>query len=172
MNISTNILRSGIASTLMTLACAYELSAQSIVPRFSSIQSVALILSSAPDSLDASTKVALITAREAVWRAYFQGDTAALVRLLPEKMVAMGRDRAAIIQDAKAFAKEGGKYLGIAFTQDQFFVNGNTAILWSHYDARLTDAAGKPNSMSGMAIELFVKQDGRWINPHWHLDAK
>jgi ketosteroid isomerase-like protein len=87
-------------------------------------------------------------------------------------MVAMGRDRASIIQDAKAFRRDGGKYVGMTFTNDEFFVNGSTAVIWSHYDAHLTDSTGRPTKMSGQAIELFVKQDGRWINPHWHLDGK
>lgn len=125
---------------------------------------------SAQAPLDSATRSELVAAREAVWRAYFQGDSAALVRMLPEKMVAMGQDRAAIIRDAQSFARSGGKYVGMEFTENQFFVNGSTAILWSHYVAHTTGLGGKPNKMAGRAIELFVKVDGRWINPHWHLD--
>lgn len=122
-------------------------------------------------AIDPRTKAALIEAREAVWRAYYQGDSSALVRLLPEKMVAMNEDRAEIIRNAKSYVKDGGKYLGITFTRDQFFVNGNTAIIWSHFDVRLTNAKGRPTPTSGTAIELFVLEGGRWINPHWHLDG-
>ena len=114
----------------------------------------------------------LVTAREAVWRAYFQGDSAALVRLLPEKMIAMGRDRAEIIQDARGFARGGGKYVGMDFSDESFFVNGATAVLWSHYVAHLIDKSGKPNDIKGRAIELFVRENGHWINPHWHLDGE
>jgi len=119
----------------------------------------------------ARTRAELVTAREAVWRAYFQGDSAALVRLLPARMTAMGRDRAEIIQDAITFRREGGRYAGMEFTQEEFFVSGNTAVLWSHYVAHVTDASGSPSEMKGKAIELFVKRNGRWINPHWHLDS-
>ncbi|MEP6495603.1 MAG: nuclear transport factor 2 family protein [bacterium] len=120
---------------------------------------------------DPATRAALITAREAVWRAYFQGDSVALVQLLPEKMTAMGRDRGQIIREAQGFVKGGGRFVRMEFTNDEFFVNGNTAILWSHYVAHTTNA-GRPNDMSGRAIELFVKENDRWINPHWHLDEK
>ena len=124
----------------------------------------------AQDSPDPATRAALVAAREAVWRAYFQGDSAALVQLLPERMTAMGRDRADIIRDSQGFVKAGGGFVRMEFTQDEFFVNGNTAILWSRYVAHTT-MKGKPNEMSGRAIELFVKENGRWINPHWHLDT-
>lgn len=121
---------------------------------------------------DAATRAALVQTRDAVWRAYFEGDSAALMRILPEKMIAMDNDRAGIIRDAKAFTKGGGKYLGITFTNDQFFVNGNTAIIWSNYAVRLTNAKGQRSDRSGRAIELFVKQGNLWLNPHWHLDEK
>jgi hypothetical protein len=121
--------------------------------------------------IDPRIRDELVTAREAVWRAYFQGDSAALVRLLPERMTAMGRDRAGIIRDAQGYAQGGGKYVGIEFSDESFFVNGNTAVLWSHYVAHLVDKAGKRNDVKGRAIELFVNENGRWINPHWHLDG-
>jgi hypothetical protein len=110
----------------------------------------------------------LIAAREAVWRAYFEGDSARLVELLPEKMFAM-HDRAQIIADSRGFAASGGRFVGITFTDDRFFVRGDVAQVQSRYRVALTNA-GKPDTMSGFAIELFEKRDGRWINPSWHLD--
>jgi ketosteroid isomerase-like protein len=123
-------------------------------------------------SIDPLLRAELVQAREAVWRAFFQGDSAALVMLLPERMIAMDENRAGIIHDAIGFARNGGKYVGMEFTDETFFVDGNSAVLWSHYVAHLTDGAGKATEMKGRAIELFVKQDGRWVNPHWHLDAE
>src|SRR4051812_34242784 len=38
---------------------------------------------SAQAPVDSLVRTELVSAREAVWRAYFQGDSAALVRLLP-----------------------------------------------------------------------------------------
>lgn len=123
-------------------------------------------------SLDPRVRTELEVAREAVWRAYFQGDSSALVRLLPERMTAMRQDRAAIIRDARAFANTGAKYQGIEFTGNEFFVSGDVAIVWSHYVVRLTDRDGKPIPMTGRAIELFVRHNGTWINPHWTLQEK
>jgi ketosteroid isomerase-like protein len=122
--------------------------------------------------IDPRVRAELVVAREAVWRAYFQGDSSALVRLLPERMTAMGRDRAEIIHDAMSYARSGGKYAGMEFTDEEFFVNGSTAVLWSHYVAHLTSGAGTPNDEKGRAIELFVKEKGRWVNPYWHLDGE
>jgi hypothetical protein len=121
-----------------------------------------------PATLDSTTLKELIAARESVWRAYFEGDSARLVELLPEQMFAM-HDRAQIIADSRGFAANGGKFVGISFTDDRFFVRGNVAQVQSRYRVALTNA-GQPDSMSGFAIELFEKRDGRWINPSWHLD--
>ena len=120
---------------------------------------------------DRATQAELVKAREAVWRAYFGGDEASLVRLLPEHMVGMGRDRAAIIVDAQAFAREGGRLVSITFTNDEFFVSADVAVVYSHYDARL-DTRGTASGMVGRAIELFIRRDGRWQNPSWHLDPE
>jgi uncharacterized protein DUF4440 len=121
-------------------------------------------------AVDPRVRAELVTAREAVWRAWFQGDSAALVRLLPAEMAAMGRDRDAIVRDAQEFKRGGGRFVRMEFTDDQFFVNGNTAVVWSHFIAHLTDQKGVPNERKGRAIEIFVREDGHWINPHWHLD--
>ena len=112
---------------------------------------------------------ALIVARDAVWRAYFEGDSAKLVELLPDTMVAMGKHRADIIRDAQGFVADSGKFLGIRFSDDEFYVRGDVALVFSRYEVNLT-RRGKPAPMSGRAIELFEKRNGRWINPSWHLD--
>ena len=112
---------------------------------------------------------ALIVARDAVWRAYFEGDSAKLVELLPDTMVAMGKHRADIIRDAQAFVADSGRFLGIRFSDDEFYVRGDVALVFSRYRVDLV-RGGKPAPMTGRAIELFEKRNGRWINPSWHLD--
>jgi hypothetical protein len=123
-------------------------------------------------TIDAATRAELVTAREAVWRAFYQGDSAALVRLLPERMTAMGEDRAGIIKSAIAMKRSGVRYQRMEFTNDQFFLNGNVAVVWADYVVHLLDNKGKPMRRPGRAIELFVREQGKWINPHWHLDDK
>ena len=116
----------------------------------------------------ASDSAALIAAREAVWRAYFAGDSARLVELLPERMVGMPQDRREIIANAQQFRRGGGLLREISFSDDEIVMRDGIAVTYARYRV-LLENAGKRDSMVGFAIELFVKEDGRWINPSWHL---
>ena len=116
-----------------------------------------------------SQREALIAARDAVWRAYFTGDSLGLVAALPERMVGMGKHRDAIIADAIGFRQGGGKLVSVAFTDDEFLVEGTMAMLLSNYRVVIT-SDGKEQVMAGRAIEVFTLHDGRWLNPYWHLD--
>ncbi len=120
-------------------------------------------------SVDSTVRAQLIVARDSVWRAYFAGDSAALVRLLPETMVGMGQDRAEIIANAQGFARGGGRLEKIEFSCDEFFVSGDVAVVFSNYrtDVREGD---RLSVTTGRAIELFERRNGSWINPSWHLD--
>ena len=110
----------------------------------------------------------LFVAREAVWRAYFEGDTTRLVQLLPAQMVGMGMNRADIIRHSIGFREEGGRFRSVSFTGDELLVKGDMAVLWSRYRVE-TIRDGAPHTSSGFATEVFVREGGRWINPHWQL---
>jgi ketosteroid isomerase-like protein len=112
---------------------------------------------------------ALVAARDAVWRAYFHGDSLGLVAALPERMTGMGKHRDAIIADAIGFRQSGGKLVSVTFTNDEFLVQGDMALVLSNYRV-ITSHDGKESVMAGKAIEVFTLQSGRWINPYWHLD--
>jgi hypothetical protein len=99
--------------------------------------------------IDSATRAELIVAREAVWRAYFAGDSAALTRLLPERMVGMGEHRADIIVNAQAFARGGGRLEKIEFTCDEFFVSGNVAVVFSSYRADLRQRRARGHDGAG-----------------------
>jgi len=121
-------------------------------------------------SADSLTRAQLVAARDAVWRAYYQGDTIALGGLLPDPMFGMGQTRADIIASAASFG-QGRTLVDIAFTCDEFYVSGDVAVVLSNYrvdhehdGTRLVDA--------GRAVEVFERRDGRWINPYWHLDPR
>jgi hypothetical protein len=116
----------------------------------------------------ASDHAALLAAREAVWRAYFAGDSALLVALLPERMVGMPQDRAEIIADAQRFRAGGGVLRAITFSDDEIVMRDGIAVTYARYQVQLENA-GRRDSMTGFAIELFVKEGGRWTNPSWHL---
>lgn len=114
-------------------------------------------------------KTALIAARDAVWRAWFNGDSLGLVAALPEQMVGMGKHRAAIISEAMEFRRGGAKLVSIAFTDDEFLVQDGVALVLSNYRV-VTSNNGAEGVTAGKAIELFTLQGGRWLNPYWHLD--
>ena len=119
----------------------------------------------------AAQRTALIAAREAVWRAYFNGDSLGLVAALPERMVGMGKHRDAIIADAIGFRQGGGTLVSVTFTDDEFLVEGTMALILSNYRV-VTRHDGREGVMSGKAIEVFTLKDGRWLNPYWHLDDR
>jgi len=134
------------------------------------VLSVACGTQRASPTLDASPaeRADLFAARDAVWKAWFAGDSARLAELLPERMVGMGQDRAAIIAEAIAFRQAGGRLDSLAFTDDELVVRDGMAVVYSRYRAHTT-VAGRRDSMVGAATELFVKDGARWINPSWHL---
>jgi hypothetical protein len=127
----------------------------------------------APQELRARTALspALAIARESVWRAYFTGDSALLVTLLPERMVGMEETRAQIIANAQEFARGRAKYQGITFTDDELVASDSMAVTFARYEVKLLDN-GKPQTLSGRAIEIFELRNGQWINPSWHLHEK
>lgn len=111
---------------------------------------------------------ALLRAREDVWRAYFEGDSAKLAQLLPERMVGMDRSRDSIIGDALNYAKNGGQLVGITFTDDEFYIRGTVAVVYSRYRLQL-QAGTQVTTTTGKAMELFEWVDGQWVNPSWFL---
>lgn len=119
-------------------------------------------------AVDSTTHAQLVDAREAVWRAYYGGDTARLEELLPEPMIGMGTTRADIIAQSAEFA-HGRKLVAIEFSCDEFYVNGDVAVVFSNYRVQ-HDLNGHQLVDAGRAIELFERRGGRWVNPSWHLD--
>jgi len=117
---------------------------------------------------------ALLAAREAVWRAWFAGDTAALSALVPPGLITIdpGSDtfgtRASNLDGARGFAASGGKLARLVFPRTEVQSYGNTAILYTTYELDLVNGE-KTTTQRGAATEVFVKQDGRWINTGWQL---
>ncbi len=116
----------------------------------------------------------LLEAREAVWRAYFAGDRAALEKLLPEELLTMEAgggwgNRQAVLESSARFAAGGGKLIRLEFPKTEIQVYGNTAIVYSSYVYEI-EQGGKPSANSGRATEVFVYRNGAWVNPSWHLE--
>ena len=121
-------------------------------------------------------KKRLLDAREAVWRAYFANDRAALEKLIPEETIAINagdntwENRKAILDGAERFAKSGGKLVRLEFPKTEIQVYGYTAVVYSNYLYEL-ETAGKRYQQTGRATEVFVLRKGQWVNPGWHMDS-
>ncbi len=118
-------------------------------------------------------RTSLMTAREAVWRAWFAGDEQALLKLLPPELVTIEPagsvgTRESTLAGSRGFAAAGGKLTRLAFPTTEIQAYGNTAILYTSYEMDL-QSGGQTHSERGMATEVFVRKDGRWLNTGWQL---
>ncbi|MGH7719203.1 MAG: nuclear transport factor 2 family protein [Gemmatimonadaceae bacterium] len=126
-------------------------------------------------ALDGRSHADLLVAREAVWRAWFASDTAALARLLPARMIAIQEgdtiwsNRDQVLGAAREFAADGGRLLRLEFPRTEMQVFGDVVVLYSKF-AFETERSGKRGTSRGAAVEVFVKRDGVWQNPSWYLD--
>lgn len=129
-----------------------------------------------PRSLGDQMKKRLLDAREAVWRAYFTNDRAALEKLIPEETVAIEAgdntwsNRKSIFEGSAQFAKGGGKLIKLEFPKTEIQVYGFTAVVYSNYVYEL-EIGGQRSQQSGRVTEVFVLRKGQWVNPGWHMDS-
>jgi hypothetical protein len=130
-----------------------------------------------PRPLGDQMKKRLLDAREAVWRAYFSNDRAALEKLIPEETIAINagdnntwENRKAILDGAERFAKSGGKLVRLEFPKTEIQVYGYTAVVYSNYLYEL-ETGGQRYQQSGRVTEVFVLRKGQWVNPGWHMDS-
>jgi ketosteroid isomerase-like protein len=130
----------------------------------------------APRPLGDQMKQRLLEAREAVWRAYFAGDRAALEKLIPEETLAIEvgdnnwSNRQTIFDGSAEFAKGGGKLVKLEFPKTEIQVYGFTAVVYSNYVYEL-EVGGQHINRSGRVTEVFVLRKGQWVNPGWHMDS-
>ena len=120
-------------------------------------------------------KKKLLEAREAVWRAYFAGDRAALEKLLPEELLTLEPggewgNRKAVFEGSARFAAGGGKLVRLEFPKTEMQVYGPTAIVYSSYLYEI-EQGGKRSVNTGRVTEVFVNRNGTWVNPSWHMDT-
>ncbi|MDP9191522.1 MAG: nuclear transport factor 2 family protein [Acidobacteriota bacterium] len=119
----------------------------------------------------------VIALREAAWRAWFAGDEAALRAMLPEDFLGIGWDgteisnRAATIESSRGFKESGGRLVSLSFPETRAQYLGDTVVFYGSYE--VTFAVGtKEEKVRGQLTEVFVKRDGKWLHPGWHLDAR
>ena len=124
--------------------------------------------------LDKDERASLMAAREQVWRSWFAGDTAAFGKLVPPELITIdgSSDKFGTLQSevegSKGFAAAGGKLTRLAFPRTEVQAYGNTAILYTTFEMDLV-MDGKTEKSRGAATEMFVKQNGKWINTGWQL---
>lgn len=115
-------------------------------------------------------------AREAVWRAWFGNDRPVLERMLPPDFVGIGwgdgpvDTRESALAGAAEFVKGGGRLKRLEFSNDRMQRFGDVVTVFSNYLVEL-EVAGRSSVQQGRATEVFVRRDGRWTNPAWHLDS-
>jgi hypothetical protein len=118
----------------------------------------------------------LLKVREAVWRAWFENDTGALKRLVPEDtlVISSGEEKwhnqAEVFQSSAEFHRAGGKLIRLEFPRTEIQRFGDVAITYSLYVYE-TEVAGKRSVSSGRVTEIFVLRHGQWTNPGWHADS-
>jgi ketosteroid isomerase-like protein len=119
----------------------------------------------------------VLAAREAVWKAYFANDRAALERLIPDEAIAIDSgtrdwsDRAAILAGARRFADSGRKLLRLEFPKTEIQIYGSAIIVYTTYLYEL-EADGKRVTQSGRGTEIFVRHGDELVNAGWHLDSE
>jgi ketosteroid isomerase-like protein len=124
--------------------------------------------------LSETDRAALLAAREAVWRAWFDGDAEALARLVPAELVTIEPGagtfgtRESTLAGSRGFAASGDKLTRLQFPRTELQAYGNTVILYTSYEMDIV-SGGQTRTDRGVATEVFVQQNDRWLNTGWHL---
>ena len=128
-----------------------------------------------PDAIDDATRTAVLAARDAIWRAWFANDTAALRRLLPRSTTAGDANgwefRDEIVAGSVRSAASGRRLVAIRFDDTRLHAQGNVVVVFSHYTMELEEQ-GRRNTVTGSASEVVVRTDGVWQNPFWYLGPR
>lgn len=131
---------------------------------------------SKPMTIGPEMRQRILTAREAVWKAWFANDRAVLEKLVPEEVIAINAeggdwsDRAAVFEGAKRFAESGGKLVKIEFPKTEIQVYGHTVLVYTTYEYEI-DMNGKRTASKGRATEMFVRRGEELVNVGWHMDS-
>lgn len=131
---------------------------------------------SKPSAVTPEMRQEILSAREAVWRAYFANDRPALERMLPEEVIAMDEgaagwsNRDAILAGAKEFADGGAKLVRLEFPKTEIQVYGQTVVLYTTYLYEI-ETKGRRTTKSGRGTEIFVRRGDDLVNVGWHLDS-
>ena len=119
----------------------------------------------------------VLAVREAAWRAWFAGDEAALRAMLPDDFLAIGwsgneiSNRDKTIANSRAFKESGGRLVSLSFPETQAQRFGDTVVFYGSYEVTIASGTTE-KQVKGRLTEVFIKRDGKWLHPGWHLDAR
>jgi hypothetical protein len=136
---------------------------------------LSLCVSLSRSRADPAIDPAVLTAREAAWRAWFAGDVKALGELLPPEFIGIDMndgpfaDRATTLEASRSFAASGGTLVRLSFPETRAQRYGDTVVLFGRFEVVLA-SEGKERTLRGRLTEVFVRRGGRWVHPGWHLD--
>ncbi len=125
--------------------------------------------------LSARDRNVLLAAREAVWRAWFANDQAALRDFVPGDTIAINageekwQKQEEVLHSAAEFAAAGKKLTRLDFPRTEIQRFGDVAVLYSEYLFETSNGSER-STTSGRATEVFVQRLGKWTNPGWHMD--
>jgi ketosteroid isomerase-like protein len=130
---------------------------------------------SRPGTVPPALRQQILAAREAVWRAYFTNDQAQLQKLVPADTIVLEGPidkpftrQPEILESARQMAGRGTRLIRLEFPQTEVQLYGSTAIIYTTYLYEL-ETQGQRTTTTGKATEIFVRRDGAWVNPGWHL---
>jgi hypothetical protein len=117
----------------------------------------------------------LMRVQREVWEVFFAGDTARLRALTPGLIAIDGgsttfSDQESMVRSSARFHAGGGRLVELTFPVLRVQRFGDVAIVYSKYRL-VTVMGGDTSRQGGRATEVFVRQNGAWVNPGWHLDS-
>lgn len=129
----------------------------------------------APAPTDPALDPEVLRLREAAWRAWFAGDVATLRAMLPPEFIGIDMgdgpfsDLARTLEDSGAFPASGSRLVRLEFPETRAQRMGDVVVLYGRYSVVL-ESEGKERTLAGRLTEVFVRRDGKWWHPGWHLD--
>src|SRR5215813_9979598 len=130
---------------------------------------------SKPTTVTPQIRQQVLSAREAVWKAWFANDRSTLDKLIPEEAIAIDKgseewsNRAAIMAGAQSFANRGAKLVSLEFPKTEMQIYGPAIIVYTTYLYEI-ETNGKRTKQSGRGTEIFVRRGNELVNVGWHLD--
>jgi len=169
-------MRFKLVSFALLLSCGILLLAQATGSLLALTSSAPTAACSVAQPVSPALRQEILSAREAVWRAWFANDQARLKAAIPEETVAINageeawQGRNQVLESAREFGASGARLVRLEYPRTEIQLFGDVAILYTAYLFEV-ETGGERQVSSGRGTEIFVRRGGRWTNPGWHLDS-